>query len=53
MVGAFAHAGIFWVRENKKAMLDRVLKHKEAIISHLAVVSFILGPWACMSTTMW
>jgi photosystem I P700 chlorophyll a apoprotein A2 len=48
MVGAFAHAGIFWVRDydpeqNKGNVLDRVLKHKEAIISHLSWVSLFLG----------
>jgi len=42
MVGAFAH--VFWVRDydsdqNKGNVLDRVLKHKEAIISHLSWVS--------------
>ncbi len=48
MVGAFAHAGIFWVRDydpdqNKGNVLDRVLRHKEAIISHLSWVSLFLG----------
>ena len=48
MLGAFAHAGIFWVRDydpeqNKGNVLDRVLKHKEAIISHLSWVSLFLG----------
>lgn len=48
MVGAFAHAGIFWVRDydpeqNKGNVLDRVIKHKEAIISHLSWVSLFLG----------
>ncbi len=47
MIGAFAHAGIFWVRDydpeqNKGNVLERVLQHKEAIISHLSWVSF--GP---------
>jgi photosystem I P700 chlorophyll a apoprotein A2 len=48
MVGAFAHGAIFWVRDydpeqNKGNVLDRVLKHKEAIISHLSWVSLFLG----------
>ncbi|HIK05562.1 MAG TPA: photosystem I core protein PsaB [Trichormus sp. M33_DOE_039] len=48
MIGAFAHAGIFWVRDydpeqNQGNVLDRVLKHKEAIISHLSWVSLFLG----------
>ncbi len=48
MLGAFAHAAIFWVRDydpeqNKGNVLDRVLKHKEAIISHLSWVSLFLG----------
>ncbi len=48
MVGAFAHAAIFWVRDydteaNKGNVLDRVLQHKEAIISHLSWVSLFLG----------
>ncbi|AFY99861.1 photosystem I core protein PsaB [Calothrix sp. PCC 6303] len=48
MTGAFAHAAIFWVRDydpeqNKGNVLDRVLKHKEAIISHLSWVSLFLG----------
>ena len=48
MIGAFAHAAIFWVRDydpeqNKGNVLDRVLKHKEAIISHLSWVSLFLG----------
>jgi photosystem I P700 chlorophyll a apoprotein A2 len=48
MVGAFAHAAIFWIRDydpeqNKGNVLDRVLKHKEAIISHLSWVSLFLG----------
>jgi len=43
-----SHAGIFWVRDydseqNKGNVLDRVLKHKEAIISHLSWVSLFLG----------
>jgi len=48
MVGAFAHGAIFWVRDydpelNKGNVLDRVLQHKEAIISHLSWVSLFLG----------
>ncbi|MBW4546141.1 MAG: photosystem I core protein PsaB [Symplocastrum torsivum CPER-KK1] len=48
MVGAFAHGAIFWVRDydpeqNKGNVLDRVLRHKEAIISHLSWVSLFLG----------
>jgi photosystem I P700 chlorophyll a apoprotein A2 len=48
MVGAFAHGAIFLVRDydsaqNKGNVLDRVLNHKEAIISHLSWVSLFLG----------
>jgi photosystem I P700 chlorophyll a apoprotein A2 len=48
MVGAFAHGAIFLVRDydpaaNKDNVLDRVLQHKEAIISHLSWVSLFLG----------
>ncbi|MBW4440555.1 MAG: photosystem I core protein PsaB [Plectolyngbya sp. WJT66-NPBG17] len=48
MVGAFAHAGIFWVRDydpdnNENNVLARLLGHKEAIISHLSWVSLFLG----------
>jgi photosystem I P700 chlorophyll a apoprotein A2 len=48
MVGAFAHGAIFLVRDydpaaNKNNVLDRVLQHKEAIISHLSWVSLFLG----------
>lgn len=48
MIGAFAHGAIFWVRDydpeqNKGNVLDRVLRHKEAIISHLSWVSLFLG----------
>jgi photosystem I P700 chlorophyll a apoprotein A2 len=48
MVGAFAHGAIFLVRDydpvqNKGNVLDRVLQHKEAIISHLSWVSLFLG----------
>ncbi|MBE7380136.1 MAG: photosystem I core protein PsaB [Leptolyngbya sp. SIO1E4] len=48
MVGAFAHGAIFLIRDydpaaNKDNVLDRVLQHKEAIISHLSWVSLFLG----------
>ena len=48
MVGAFSHAAIFWIKDydpelNKDNVLDRVLKHKEAIIAHLSWVSLFLG----------
>ena len=48
MVGAFAHGAIFLNRDydpvaNKNNVLDRVLQHKEAIISHLSWVSLFLG----------
>ena len=48
MVGAFAHGSIFLIRDydpaaNKNNVLDRVLQHKEAIISHLSWVSLFLG----------
>ena len=48
LVGAFAHGAIFLVRDydpvqNKGNVLDRVLQHKEAIISHLSWVSLFLG----------
>jgi photosystem I P700 chlorophyll a apoprotein A2 len=48
MVGAFAHGAIFLVRDydpeqNKGNVLERVLQHKEAIISHLSWVSLFLG----------
>jgi len=48
LVGAFAHGAIFWVRDydpaqNRNNVLDRVLHHKEAIISHLSWVSLFLG----------
>ena len=41
MTGAFAHGAIFFVRDydadkNKGNVLDRILNHKEAIISHLS-----------------
>ena len=48
MTGAFAHAAIFLIRDyiyldNKDNVLERVLNHKEAIISHLSWVSLFLG----------
>ncbi|NER84262.1 MAG: photosystem I core protein PsaB, partial [Leptolyngbya sp. SIO1D8] len=48
MVGAFAHGAIFLIRDydpatNKNNVLDRVLEHKEALISHLSWVSLFLG----------
>jgi photosystem I P700 chlorophyll a apoprotein A2 len=48
MVGAFAHGAIFLVRDydpaaNKNNVLDRIISHKEAIISHLSWVSLFLG----------
>jgi photosystem I P700 chlorophyll a apoprotein A2 len=48
MVGAFSHAAIFWIKDydpeqNKGNVLDRMLQHKEAIISHLSWVSMFLG----------
>jgi photosystem I P700 chlorophyll a apoprotein A2 len=48
MVGAFAHGAIFLIRDydpaaNRNNVLDRVLQHKEAIISHLSWVSLFLG----------
>jgi photosystem I P700 chlorophyll a apoprotein A2 len=48
MVGAFAHGAIFLVRDydpyvNKNNVLDRVIQHKEAVISHLSWVSLFLG----------
>jgi photosystem I P700 chlorophyll a apoprotein A2 len=48
ILGAFAHGAIFWVRDydpeqNKGNVLERVLQHKEAIISHLSWVSLFLG----------
>jgi photosystem I P700 chlorophyll a apoprotein A2 len=60
MVGAFAHGAIFLVRDydpaaNKNNVLDRVLQHKEAIISHLSWVSLFLGfhTLGLYVTTMW
>jgi len=48
MTGAFAHGAIFFVRDydhdkNKGNVLERILNHKEAIISHLSWVSLFLG----------
>jgi photosystem I P700 chlorophyll a apoprotein A1 len=48
IVGAGAHAAIFMVRDydptnNYNNLLDRVLRHRDAIISHLNWVSIFLG----------
>jgi photosystem I P700 chlorophyll a apoprotein A2 len=48
MTGAFAHGAIFFVRDydndqNKGNVLERILDHKEAIISHLSWVTLFLG----------
>ncbi|RMF63491.1 MAG: photosystem I core protein PsaA [Cyanobacteria bacterium J069] len=48
VVGAGAHAAIFFVRDydpaqNVNNLLDRVLRHRDAIISHLNWVSIFLG----------
>nr|ANB40179.1 photosystem I P700 chlorophyll a apoprotein A1 [Koshicola spirodelophila] len=48
IVGAAAHAGIFLVRDydpasNYNNLLDRVLRHRDAIISHLNYVCIFLG----------
>lgn len=48
MTGAFAHGSIFLIRDyvylsNKGNVLERLLNHKEAIISHLSWVSLFLG----------
>jgi len=48
MTGAFAHGAIFLVRDydadkNSNNVLQRILDHKEAIISHLSWVSLFLG----------
>jgi photosystem I P700 chlorophyll a apoprotein A2 len=48
MTGAFAHGAIFFVRDydsqkNKGNVLERILNHKEAIISHLSWVTLFLG----------
>ena len=48
MTGAFAHGAIFLVRDydstkNTNNVLQRIIDHKEAIISHLSWVSLFLG----------
>ncbi|NJL62287.1 MAG: photosystem I core protein PsaA [Methylacidiphilales bacterium] len=48
IVGGAAHAAIFMVRDydpvvNQNNLLDRVLRHRDAIISHLNWVSMFLG----------
>ena len=48
VVGGAAHAGIFMVRDydpamNQNNLLDRMLRHRDAIISHLNWVSMFLG----------
>jgi photosystem I P700 chlorophyll a apoprotein A2 len=48
MTGSFAHGAIFFVRDydheqNKGNVLERILNHKEAIISHLSWVTLFLG----------
>ncbi|KYC40253.1 photosystem I core protein PsaA [Scytonema hofmannii PCC 7110] len=48
IVGAAAHGAIFMVRDydpvvNQNNVLDRVLRHRDAIISHLNWVSMFLG----------
>jgi photosystem I P700 chlorophyll a apoprotein A1 len=48
VVGAGAHAAIFMVRDydptnNYNNLLDRVIRHRDAIISHLNWVSIFLG----------
>ncbi|MFN6541511.1 MAG: photosystem I core protein PsaA [Nostoc sp. EkiNYC01] len=48
IVGGAAHAAIFMVRDydpvvNQNNLLDRVLRHRDAIISHLNWVSIFLG----------
>nr|YP_010261078.1 photosystem I P700 apoprotein A1 [Cephaleuros parasiticus]UIB39019.1 photosystem I P700 apoprotein A1 [Cephaleuros parasiticus] len=49
IVGAGAHAAIFMVRdykpnqENRNNLLDRILRHRDAIISHLNWVCLFLG----------
>jgi photosystem I P700 chlorophyll a apoprotein A1 len=48
IVGAAAHAGIFMVRDydptkNFNNLLDRVICHRDAMISHLNCVSIFLG----------
>jgi photosystem I P700 chlorophyll a apoprotein A2 len=46
--GAFAHGAIFFVRDydsakNRGNVLERVIRHKEVLISHLSWVSLFLG----------
>ncbi len=48
IVGAGAHAAIFMVRDydpvmNQNNLLDRTLRHRDAIISHLSWVTLFLG----------
>jgi photosystem I P700 chlorophyll a apoprotein A1 len=48
VVGAGAHAGIFMVRDydasnNYNNLLDRVIRHRDAMISHLNWVCIFLG----------
>nr|ASQ39800.1 photosystem I P700 chlorophyll a apoprotein A1 [Glaucocystis sp. BBH] len=48
IVGAAAHAAIFFVRDydptkNYNNLLDRVIRHRDAIISHLNYVCIFLG----------
>ncbi|MEA5569606.1 photosystem I core protein PsaA [Calothrix sp. UHCC 0171] len=48
IVGGAAHAAIFMVRDydpvvNQNNLLDRVIRHRDAIISHLNWVSMFLG----------
>jgi len=45
MMGSFAHAGIFLVRDwqNQQDVIGRILAHKGAIISHLSWVCLWLG----------
>ncbi|PHJ61417.1 photosystem I P700 chlorophyll a apoprotein A1 [Nostoc linckia z18] len=48
IVGGAAHAAIFMVRDydpvvNQNNLLDRVIRHRDAIISHLNWVSIFLG----------
>jgi photosystem I P700 chlorophyll a apoprotein A2 len=49
MIGSFSHAGIFLIRDvnaldiNKDDVIERILSHKAAIISHLSWVTLWLG----------
>ncbi|CAN6465183.1 unnamed protein product [Victoria cruziana] len=48
MIGAFAHGAIFFIRDynpqqNEDNVLERMLYHKEAIISHLSWANLFLG----------